>query len=370
MNPFVFGKTVSGKNYCERPEQEKLLKSYLQAGQNVLLQGDRRVGKTSLASKVAGSIRGKRVLYADFMFCNEARDVTEQIAKAVLRVASEGGFLQKAMTTLSSLRPTMTLDESTGKPSFSVSIESKLNNTPETIEQALDVLSTIHAKNPLIVIFDEFQDVLRLPDHNRILARMRSRIQFQESLSYIFSGSSRVGMNAIFNDSQSPFYKSTAPLIIEPLTGDAFQKFLAQKFRKTKRKPSADLWKEIATLGLRATGDIQQLCWAIWQTTEAGFYVSTDSIPPALELIFSIESAAYESIASNSSTAQLKVLKGLSAMRSESIYSVAFKESTGLLANGTITKACNLLEKRNIIRKSGKTWLLENPYFGLWLAKR
>lgn len=370
MNPFTYGKAVSGGDYCDRPEKEKLLASYMKSGQNVLLQGERRVGKTSLAVKVASSIRGKRVLYADFMFCNEVSDVTDRIAKAALKTADEGGFLQKGMKALSFLRPTMSFDETTGKPSFSLSIETKAANTLSTIEQALDAIAVLHSKHPMIVIFAEFQDVLRLPNPQKILAHMRSRIQFHERLPYIFSGSSRVGMESIFSDSQSAFYKSTAPLPLKPLSGAAFNKFLAAKFRKTGRKTTKELWPAIADLNLQATGDIQQLCWALWQNTNRGDTVTEHSIPNAIEALFTVEGASYEMIASNTSTAQLKLLIGFAKHGGETVYSNDFKQATGILSNGTITKACRLLEKRKILRRNGKGWSLENPFFGLWLAKR
>lgn len=370
MNPFTYGKAVFGGDYCERPVQEKLLASYMRSGQNVLLQGERRIGKTSLAVKTAASIRGKRTLYADFMFCNEVRDVTERIAIATLKIANEGGFLKKGMQALSFVRPTMSFDETSGKPTFSLSMDAQKANSPSSIEQALDAISTLHQKHPIIVIFDEFQDVLRLPKPQTILARMRSRIQFHERLPYIFTGSSRVGMDSIFSDPKSPFYKSTAPLLLDPLSGTAFETFLSHKFRKTGRNPQKDLWPAIHKLKLRATGDLQQLCWALWQNTVKGDSVCAESIPQALETIYTVESSAYEMIASNSSPAQLKLLTGFSKLGGDAIYSNQFKQTTGILSNGTITKACRLLEKRHVLNRQGKGWSLANPFFGLWLAQR
>ena len=48
MNPFKYGETVDGENFCRRPELARILKGYVESGQNVVMQGERRMGKTSL----------------------------------------------------------------------------------------------------------------------------------------------------------------------------------------------------------------------------------------------------------------------------------------------------------------------------------
>jgi len=48
MNPFIFGSVVTGKNFTNRTKILKSLKDTCQNGQNILIYGDRRIGKTSL----------------------------------------------------------------------------------------------------------------------------------------------------------------------------------------------------------------------------------------------------------------------------------------------------------------------------------
>ena len=81
-NPFAYGRVVEGVDYCPRPKLEKLLADMLASGQNVVLHGARRVGKTSLAMRAA---RKKRTVYADFLACNDAGEVTERIVKAAMK---------------------------------------------------------------------------------------------------------------------------------------------------------------------------------------------------------------------------------------------------------------------------------------------
>ena len=48
MNPFKYGQVVSAEDFCPRPQLIKEIMSFIKSGQNLCVQGERRVGKTSL----------------------------------------------------------------------------------------------------------------------------------------------------------------------------------------------------------------------------------------------------------------------------------------------------------------------------------
>ena len=48
MNPFVVGRYVSDKYFCDRKEETKLLSKQIKNGRNVALISPRRLGKTGL----------------------------------------------------------------------------------------------------------------------------------------------------------------------------------------------------------------------------------------------------------------------------------------------------------------------------------
>lgn len=67
MNPFRYGCIVAGENYCPRRELQRQLKELIASGQNVVVQGPRRMGKTSLVGETVRSIRGMRMIYVDLL---------------------------------------------------------------------------------------------------------------------------------------------------------------------------------------------------------------------------------------------------------------------------------------------------------------
>ena len=49
--PFRYGCVVDGEYFCPRPELERQLRRYAESGQNLVIQGERRMGKTSLVKR-------------------------------------------------------------------------------------------------------------------------------------------------------------------------------------------------------------------------------------------------------------------------------------------------------------------------------
>ena len=365
-NPFAYGRVVEGSDYCPRPKLEKLLAGLLESGQNVVLHGERRVGKTSLAVRAA---RKKRTVYVDFLACNDAGDVTERIVKAALKAANESGFLETAIKAFASLRPKVTIDPESG--SIGATLDTQRSElTIDSIEAALEKLGELHKKKPIVVILDEFQDVLRIKDERVALARMRSVIQFQGDLPYVFSGSARDKMEMIFSDPDSPFFKSAITMEVAAHEGRGFRNFLTRKFESTKRKVSDDLFDAIEELGVRVTGDIQQLCWALWLSSEPGKTIDQDSIDDALDTIFQIERSKYEDTVLNVSATQQKVLSALATQGGKGLYTAEFKQSSGVNVVGSITKAVKRLEELRIVYRHLGEYRFSNPFFGVWMRKR
>ena len=63
-NPFKYGCVVGGDSFCERPELERKLAGFVRSGQNVVIQGERRMGKTSLVRETVGRMRGVALVIA------------------------------------------------------------------------------------------------------------------------------------------------------------------------------------------------------------------------------------------------------------------------------------------------------------------
>ncbi len=84
MNPFKYGQIVSGEDFCPRPKLQKQIKDFIQSGQNTLIQGERRVGKSSLIYETVNSIRKKRLLYIDLLEVKSVDNLCKRIVKSII----------------------------------------------------------------------------------------------------------------------------------------------------------------------------------------------------------------------------------------------------------------------------------------------
>jgi hypothetical protein len=76
-------------------------------------------------------------------------------------------------------------------------LDASLELGPESLEEVVDWLGSRKGRNPVVVL-DEFQDVLNLPDADTVLAVLRSRIQYHDRIAYIFAGSVHRKLDGIF----------------------------------------------------------------------------------------------------------------------------------------------------------------------------
>ena len=140
MNPFKYGCVVAGENYCRRPELQRQLSELVKSGQNVVVQGPRRMGKTSLVVETVKSLRGVTLLYVDLF---SVRSVGEFCRKVVSATAKCGKrtFLERTAELVKGLRPVFSVDRDTGAPTISVDV--KAARSVESVEEVMDMIAGI-----------------------------------------------------------------------------------------------------------------------------------------------------------------------------------------------------------------------------------
>ncbi len=210
---------------------------------------------------------------------------------------------------------------------------------------------------------------MRIKDSDTAIAKMRSVIQFQGSLPYVFSGSSRDKMELIFSDPASPFFKAAIAIEVKSHEGLAFRNFLKRKFSKRGRKTSEAFFEAIDALQIQITGDMQQICWALWLSSETGEKLDAAPLDNALDMIFQIERSKYEDTLLNVSPAQQSALVDLAIHSDKGIYTAGFKKTSGISVVGTITKAVKRLEDLRIIYRFQDSYRFANPFFKIWIRE-
>ncbi len=365
MNPFRYGRVVSADDFCPRPVLVRQMTGFIKSGQNVVLQGERRMGKTSLLYETVRQIKRYRMLYVDLLEIKTADDLGKRMVKALISLEQQAGFLERILKTLAQLRPVVSVDPLTGQPS--VSVDAGVRLRPDSLDGILDLVRESHKRTRLVVAFDEFQDILNLPDSKATLAVLRSKIQFHEDMPYVFAGSVRNQMSEIFTDPESAFFKSAILVNVGPLDRETFVGFLAGKFALGNRVAGNDVLERIITLAENVPGDVQELCEAIWETTASRDRIHEGSIGPALELIYARESKGYEAALVRLTGQQLKCLFGLARMGGKAPLSAAFIRGVGITGPASIKKALNRLVQLKVVYRHDGEYKFVNPFFKTWL---
>jgi len=366
MNPFKFGQVVGAKDFCSRPELMNSLSGCLKAGQNVLLQGERRMGKTSLIAETVRKERSFRLLHIDLMEVKSVEGVVRRFANSILNLEQSSGMLEKALSALAGLRPVLSTDPLTGAPS--ITLDTSVALRPDSIEGLLKVVEQMYRRKKLVVFIDEFQDLLKIKDHSELLAILRSRIQFQGDIPYVYAGSIRNQMHQIFYDVNSPFYKAALPLEVGPLDDPHFSTFLVKKFKGGEREVSPDLMEQIFKLTGRAAGDVQALCSALWDCSSRGNLLTLEVLSVALEHIFAQESKGYEMTLVQLTASQIKCLSALARKGGGSPYSAEFMKAAGVGTASSVTRSLNRLEANRVIYRRADSYTFSNPFFRHWMV--
>jgi hypothetical protein len=363
--PFKYGCVVEGEYFCPRPELERQLREYAESGQNLVIQGERRMGKTSLVKKAVSGMKGERLLYIDLYGIRTLSDFCRRVMAGVGGVTEKMPFLKKALAHAHRLRPALTIDVNTGAPT--IVVDERAAAEPDSLGAVMATVENLAKEEKLCVVMDEFQDLLKLEDSNRILAEMRGTIQFQQDTPYFYLGSVRNDMLRIFTHYDSPFFKSALLFEVPPINPDEFAKFIVSRFRKGGCKIDTETARKIINFADGVSGDVQELCDALWSVTDEGGEATSEDIPKALSVVFAREKNGFEAAIADMTPNQLTVLKGLAETDASHVFSSEFMNHVHITSSGAVKRALNSLEASRLIYRHFGEYKFFNPFFREWL---
>ncbi len=368
MEAFKYGCVVRGANFCARPVLARQLSRYVSAGQNVVIQGERRIGKTSLVHETIAGMRGWKAICADFMGVRSVTDVCNRLADALARFDDEENLYRKTLAMLAHVRPVATVDAMTGLPT--ITVDASASKNPSSVNTLLDAVAHHAQKRKVCVVMDEFQDVLDLPDGDQVLALMRSRIQHLADTCFVFLGSARNAMLSIFLSPKSPFYKSAVVFGVDEIPDDDFYAFAAGRFATGKRMLPRSLFQRVLEFVSRTSGDVQELCDAIWQVTSPGSTLTDADMEKGVQVVFARESSAYATFSKPLTSIQLRVLRALAVLGGAHPLSGEFLRLADVTTPTTVKRALAALAKAELVYDLNGEYKFVSPFFREWIRRR
>ena len=174
----------------------------------------------------------------------------------------------------------------------------------------------------------------------------------------------------LFASPKSPFFKSALLLEVGTIPDAEFVPFLRRKFEAGGRTVRDELLGDVLTITDRNPGDSQQLCHALWESSEPGETLDGASLARALAFIYAQEGAFYARQLKQLTAFQERVLCAVASDGAVRLLTSAFMEATGGSNRTSVKKALARLADLEILFLHDGEYRFVNPFFRRWLLAR
>jgi AAA+ ATPase superfamily predicted ATPase len=370
-NPFVVGKYLSDKYFCDRSEETDFLRKQVSNGRDVALISPRRVGKSGLIQHFFNQPDIKERYYVFFV------DIyaTTSLAEFVYVLGKEIYEQLKPQTTvwkekffqiISSFRIGFKLDSFTGEPTFNLGL-GDIQVPQATLDEIFAYID--EADKPCIIAIDEFQQISDYAEKN-VEALLRTRIQRCNKAHFVFSGSKRHLMSKMFNSSSKPFYQSAISMGLDPIPTDVYADFAIRLFEERgkhiEREVIEAVWKQYDGY----TWFVQMIMNELFALTPTGDTCRTERIDEAKQHVVLTQEASYKDILSHVATKQKLLLQAIAKEGvARNITSSKFIKKYNLNSASSVQAAAKLLLKNDLITQTDDAYRVYDYFFSEWLAR-
>ena len=370
-NPFILGKYVSSKYFCDRNEETEQLRKHIANGRNVTLISPRRMGKTGLIRHFFSQDDVREKYSTVFIDIYATRSLTEfaYLFSNAVYASVKGNLLtqiQQFFKAVSSLSVGLKFDAITGDPTLDLQM-GHITSPYDTIKQLFDYLESM--PKPVIVAIDEFQQIGEYAEKNTE-ALLRTMIQDCSNTHFIFAGSKRHVIANMFNSPAKPFYQSTFLMGLEAIPCDTYTAFAVDLFKAYSKDVTTETVEAAYKQGKGVTWYVQAIMNELFADTATAETCAIDSIPKALRNIIAANSGNYLETFANLSERQKQVLIAIArAGEVAEISSTQFITANSLGSASIVQSAMRALLKHDIVTKENATYRVSDIFFGQWVAQ-
>ncbi len=359
-NPFEYRLLASGDSFIDREDEMESLLESVKGGQNITIFSPRRYGKSSLILEAFDRLGERNTVYIDFNRVNSIPELASRLVTGVTEsvFSSFEKGVSMVKDTLLSLRPTFTPNERGG-----ISISLELVKTEEDLEKALHFSQELAEKRDLdiVIAMDEFQRINTL-DGDRLERLLRSVIQEQDWVTYIFSGSQVNMLREIFESGDRPFFQSTKIMKLGKLPKDPFKEYIVRSFEKTGFNIKNDIVDEILDITEGHPMRTKELCFELWNKKQSGKEV--DSVRELLYVLIFNDMYLEDTWNRIRSAVHRRTLEALA--NNDKPHSQESIQKYELKSNSHVQRALTSLEREGILYEGE----IVDPFLRMWIKKR
>ena len=371
-NPFVVGKYISDEYFCGREKETVTLVKHIKNGRNVALISPRRLGKTGLIEHLFNQDEIKENYHTFFVDIYSTSSIAEfvyQLGKEIVQRLKprQKEWKDKFFSIVKSLVVGLKIDPFSGELKFDLSL-GDIRYPLTTLDEIFEYLE--QADKPCLVAIDEFQKVSKYREAN-VEELLRTKIQRCKKTSFLFSGSERNTMSAMFNSSAKPFYQSAICMGLEPLPLPVYTQFARGMFSLRGKIIQEDVISQVYEKYEGCTWFIQMIMNELFALTDEGEVCTPQSLPEAYDNVVVSQEHSYLEIMSLLAPIQKTVLQAIAKERlATNVTSAEFVKKYNLRSASSVQSAVKGLLKTDILTKTAAGYKVYDYFFADWLTTR
>ena len=369
-NPFVVGKYLSDKYFCDREKETAFLHKQIENGRNVALISPRRIGKSGLIQHLFNQPEIKEqyhVFFVDIYATTSLNELVYVLGKEIYEQLKPKttAWKEKFFQTIASLRIGAKLDPMSGLPSLDLGL-GDIQAPQTTLDEIFSYLN--EADKPCIVAIDEFQQIGEYKEKN-VEALLRTKIQQCRKAQFIFSGSKRHVMSLMFNSPSKPFYQSAVSMGLEPIPVPTYTEFAMRLFAESNKQIASEVIESVWEQYEGYTWFVQMMMNELYALTPTGQTCLTAQIPTAEYNIIMAQETSYRELLSNLPQRQKTILQAIAKEgAAQNITAQKFIRKYNLGSASSVQSAVKLLIKSDLITKTDGIYRVYDFFFAKWLA--
>lgn len=370
-NPFVVGKYLSNRYFCDRIEETEFLRKQIFNGRDVALISPRRIGKSGLIQHFFSQPDIKEryhVFFVDIYATTSLAEFVYTLGKEIYEQLKPQTTVwkEKFFQIISSFRIGFKLDSLSGNPTFDLGL-GDIQAPQTTLDEIFAYIN--ETDKPCIIAIDEFQQIDEYAEKN-VEALLRTKIQKCHRAQFIFSGSKRHMMSNMFNSPSKPFYQSAISMGLDPIPMDIYTDFATRMFEENGKHVENSVIETVWRQYDGYTWFVQMMMNELFALTPSGETCQASQIPTAWHNVIMTQENSYKDLLSNLPPKQKMVLQAIAKEGlAHNITSSKFIKKYSLNSASSVQSAVKLLLKNDLITQSDNAYRVYDYFLSEWLAK-
>lgn len=342
--------------FLDRADERKRLRALIERRDDVLIYGQRRLGKTSLIRRVAEDLPEIAFLLVD---CNFA-DTEEELSRYVLdrlrstRLARARQFVRWVRAAVERLEIGVELRGDSVAPFVRAG-----SPRSQPLDDTLEFVTRISraAKTQIVLVFDEFQNVME--GSHSIIAKLRDHAQRQRDVTYLVAGSQPSVLLSLTRH-RSPFWRQLTEFRVGRIDVDSA---VADVARLTRAVIPDESRAELKAVTAGNTQRLVEILAAAWGGRRRFALLE---IRKATEVVAGRHEASFERILGQLTAIQRRVAIALATDRPAHPTGAAFLKRAGVGPASRIQKAMAGLRAAEVLDEEGD---FVDPLLAWWIRR-